>query len=312
MKEQDQHHTHKLKHSACEKCIASIGGINVGGNSFIAVVKMYLGIVGGSAALFADGIHSFGDVAGSVTMLIGLKVAKRPKDATYPYGYGKFEYVAAAAIYTLLTMVGIYIFFMAVHLIIGGHPVNPDMVTVIGAMISLVANELMYRQSICAGNQMHSPSMIANAHEKRADVWSSLAVLMGIVGSKLGFWFLDPLAALMVSGFIFKLCWESLNEAIHRLIDIQLPDGIDEIVREEGARAKEVNLIDLRTRELGQMVSIEVEADVLHSKSLKELDQLKRDLGRAIIGRVERPGEVLIYFKSKNKKILGKKKSSKS
>jgi cation diffusion facilitator family transporter len=312
MKEQEQYHTPKLKHSACEKCISSIGSINVGGNSFIAIVKMYLGIVGGSAALFADGIHSFGDVGGSMTMLVGLKVAKRPKDATYPYGYGKFEYVAAAAIYTILTMVGIYILIMAIHLIIGGHPVNPDMVTVIGAMISLVANELMYRQSICAGNQLHSPSMIANAHEKRADVWASLAVLCGIVGSKMGVWFLDPLAALMVAGFIFKLCWESLNEAVQRLIDIQLPDGSDEIVAEEVSKVKDLKMRAIRTRELGQMISVEIEVDVVRSKSLQELDKIRSALGSSILGRLERPGEVQVFFKVKDKKGSVKKKITKS
>ncbi|MBL6988537.1 MAG: cation transporter [Bacteriovoracaceae bacterium] len=292
----------KLKHSACEKCIKSLGAINVGGNSFVALVKMYLGIVGGSAALFADGIHSFGDVAGSMTMLVGLKIVNRPNDEKYPYGYGKFEYVSACAIYSLLFGVGVYIFIMAIHLIVLGHAVNPDMVTVIGAMISLVANELMYRQSFCAGNQLHSPSMIANAHEKRADVWSSLAVLLGIVGSKFGLWFFDPLAALLVSGFIFKLSLESIYHAIHGLMDHQLPDEDHEIVLNELSAAEGFEVREVRTRELGQKISVEVELFAPANKALKELDALRKDLTRAILDRIERPGEVLFYFFTKKVK----------
>ncbi|MBF0360313.1 MAG: cation transporter [Oligoflexia bacterium] len=286
-----------MKHKACEKCVDSLGWTNVGGNSFIALVKMYLGFVGGSTALFADGIHSFGDVAGSITMLLGLKVAKNSHSNRFPYGFGKFEYIAASVIYVLLFLIGIYIFINAIHIILLKHPINPDMVTIIGALISLAANELMYRQSICAGNQLNSPSMIANAHEKRADVWSSLAVLIGIIGSKMGFHFLDPLMALVVSFFIFNICITMTYQSIKGLMDSALPKKDREtILQEIDKYSTEVELKNLRTREIGQKVSIEIEAKVKANMILENLDMIKFKLREEIMKKIEREGEVRFFF----------------
>ncbi|MBF0365861.1 MAG: cation transporter [Oligoflexia bacterium] len=285
-----------MKYEACEKCVKSLGWTNVGGNSLIAIIKMYLGFIGGSHALFADGIHSFGDVAGSITMLIGLKVAKKNRNPNYPYGYGKFEYVAAAVIYTLLFFVGVYILMNAVHAIILGHPVDPDMVTIIGALISLAANELMYRQSICAGNQLNSPSMIANAHEKRADVWASLAVLLGIIGSKLGFHVLDPLAALMVSFFIFKLCASMMHQSIRGLMDASLSKEDRQNILEEIEKFPEIKLKKVKTKEMGQNISVEIDVLVSASELLSNLEKVKEQLKENIEKKIERSGEITLYF----------------
>ncbi|MBF0205534.1 MAG: cation transporter [Oligoflexia bacterium] len=285
-----------MKHKACDKCINSLGWINVGGNSFIALVKVYLGVVGGSKALFADGIHSFGDVTGSMTMLLGLKIAKKNANEKYPYGHGKFEYVAACIIYTLLFFVGIYILIDAIHAIFNRHPVNPDMVTIIGALISLAANELMYRQSICAGNQLSSPSMIANAHEKRAEVWSSLAVLIGIVGSKLGFHFFDPLAALVVSFFIFNICATMIYQSVKSLMDCPLPAEDQKMILEEMAKFTELKVKKLRTREIGQEISVEIESIVAPNSLLENLDAIKEQIKKGIREKIGRPGEITFYF----------------
>ncbi len=285
-----------MKYKACEKCKASLGWINIGGNSFIAIVKMFLGWVGGSTALFADGIHSFGDVLGSLIMLISLRIAARPKDEDYPHGYGKVEFLAAAVIYTCLLVVGFYILMTAVHALTTGIPVDPDMVTILGAVISLVANELMYRQSICCGSQLQSPSIIANAHEKRADALSSIAVLAGIIGAKLGLHFLDPLAALMVSYLIFKLCISSLMKAARGLMDGSLEEDMTDLIKEELEKYPELGLKQLRTREIGQEVSVEIDAYVDPKQTLKEMEAVKNKIKKNVLKVVERPGDVTIYL----------------
>ena len=285
-----------MKYKACEKCVKSLGWINVGGNSFIALIKVYLGIVGGSTALFADGIHSFGDVFGSATMLIGLKIAKKPKDNKYPYGYGKVEFIAATVIYTFLFFVGIYILITAIKCIVCKAHVNPDMVTIIGAIISLVANELMYRQSHCAGLQLNSPSMIANAHEKRADAIASIAVLIGIIGAKLGWHFLDPLAAILVSVFIFKICGEMLYKSITGLMDSSLTQEENNKIYKVLKKFPELIVINVRTRETGQSVNVEIDARVSPGSILKDLSGIKEKIQENITEAIERPGEVNINF----------------
>lgn len=288
-----------MKDESCEKCVKSLALVNIGGNSFIAVLKVFLGIAGGSHALFADGIHSFGDVFGSVMMVISLKIADRPRDSKYPYGYGKVEFLAACIIYISLFFVGCYILTSAIHHIISGVHINPDMVTLLGALISLVANELMYRQSICCGTQLNSPSMIANAHEKRADMLSSAVVLVGIVGAKLGLDFLDPLAAIVVSFLIFKLCYESLKKAVQGLMDSALPPEFKEEVIGIIRNYPDLEVSEIRAREVGQKVDIEIVASIDRNKLLKEVETIKSKIKNDILKDIERVGNVEIYFSAK-------------
>lgn len=285
-----------MKYNACYKCKKSLGWINVGGNSFIAMVKMFLGFIGGSTALFADGIHSFGDVLGSLVMLVSLGIAEKPKDSKYPYGYGKVEFFAAIIIYVSLFFVGLYILYTAVQYLIHNVPVNPDMVTILGALISLVANEMMYRQSICCGTQLQSPSIIANAHEKRADALSSVVVLVGIIGSKLGFHFLDPVAALLVSFFIFRLCFESITAAVRSLMDGSLSEEAHQAIDGVFKSYQALEVSQIRSREVGQHVSIEIDIRVSAQTILEDLGPLREKISQQVLQAVERPGEVLMYF----------------
>ena len=292
--------TAKLRNNSCELCVKSLGWINIGGNSIIAFLKLFLGIVGHSNALFADGIHSFGDVLGSCVMVFSLKVAKKKTDEKYPFGYGKVEFIAAIAIYISLFIIGVYIFEKAVEHLIHRVAIRPDMVTVIGAGISLIANELMYRQSICCGNQLNSPSMVANAHEKRADMWASGIVLIGIVGAKMGFFFLDPIAAIIVAFLIFRLCAESTARSIRGLVDHSLDKDNRELIWNELVK-HDVVIRNLRSREVGQKVEIEVDLYVDNSRLMKDLEELRVQIKDDILKAVGRPGDVTIYFYPKSK-----------
>ena len=292
--------TAKLRNDRCELCVKSLGWINIGGNSLIALLKLFLGIVGHSNALFADGIHSFGDVLGSCVMVFSLRVAKKKTDQEYPFGYGKVEFIAAIAIYISLFIIGVYIFEKAVEHLIHRVAIKPDMVTIIGAAISLVANELMYRQSICCGNQLNSPSMVANAHEKRADMWASGIVLLGIVGAKMGFYFFDPIAAIIVAFLIFRLCAESTARSIRGLMDHSLDKDNREIIWNELSK-HDVVIRNLRTREVGQNVDVEVDLYVEDSRAMKDLEVMRRQIRNDVLAAVGRPGEVTVYFYPKSK-----------
>jgi len=191
-----------MRYRACQLCSQSIGAVNIGGNLALTAVKGYLGVVGGSQALVADAIHSLADLLSSGLLLVGLRVAHRPANAKHPYGYGKVEFLVAVGIYALLLAAGGFIIYDSVHMIVDKQEVSPSGITIFGALLSAVVNEMMYRQSLCVGRQLQSPSIVANAAEKRADVYSSLAVLAGIVGAKLGVHVLDPLAAVLVAALI--------------------------------------------------------------------------------------------------------------
>lgn len=280
----------------CTRCERHHYWVIIGGNSLISVVKILLGLVGRSNALFADGIHSLGDVVGAIVTVVSIKIAAKKTDDAYPYGYGKIEFVAASVIYITLSFVGLYIFTSAVHHLFMKVPIRPHMVTIVGAILSLVVNELMYRQGVCVGTKKNSPSIIAAAHENRADMWSSLVILVGIIGARLGAWFLDPLAAIMVSWMIFKLCFENLRTTIRGLMDSAIEPEMREVILKESRKYEGIEVTNLRTREVGRRVDIEIDARVDRRKALKDLQELEARIRSDVLQAIGRSGDVVFYF----------------
>ncbi len=288
--------TVKLLSDKCEACVRSVGFISVGGNLSIAFIKVFLGLIGGSHALFADGIHSFADAGCSVAMVISLRITKKPHDTQYPYGYHKVEFITAAAMYGVLFVVGIAIFISGVHHILHHVRVCPDLVTIIGGLISLVVNEMIARQCFCCGHLVNSPSMIANAHECRSDAWASAAVLAGIIGARLGWSCLDPFAAILVSILIFELCIKHLIRCGKGLLDHSLGSQEIGLITSEIFKYPGFKVRRMRTRELGQEVAVEIDLEVDRNSQLKDLEVVRSKLKKSILQSLGRLGEVTIYF----------------
>lgn len=287
-----------MRYAACERCANSVGTVNVLGNIFLMVVKAYLGIIGRSTALLADAIHSGADLIASMMLVLGLRISRKPSNSRYPWGYGKVEFLVAVVIYTSLICAGVVIFIDAVESIVRNEAVDPSAITLVGALLSIVVNELMYRQSICAGNQVKSPAIIANAWEKRSDALSSIAVFLGIAGAKLGCHFLDPLAAILVAFYIVKFSIEMIIEAVSGLLDSALDeettDTICRSVREVFG-VKGINTI--RSRELGQSVWIDLEVLVDGNSEVGKIARLKEEVRNAVLNKLGRIGNVVVYLK---------------
>ncbi len=291
-------HTGGLRYNACRKCANSIGPLNVIANVFLMILKGYLGVVGRSTALVADAIHSSADVVASVMLLFGLRIAKKPKDKNYPYGYGKVEFFVAVVIYSSLILAGIVIFIDAIACIVHKECVTPSAMTLVGAFLSIVVNEMMFRQSVCAGRQLSSPSIVANAWEKRGDALSSVAVFVGIAGAKLGFPCLDPLTAILVAFYILKTSIEGLVEAFRGLLDTALDEEVVEQIRTSAEGFSGVlGIVSLRTREIGQVAWIDLEILVDGNENVTDSNVLKESVRAEILKMSEREMNVMVYLK---------------
>nr|MBF0220774.1 cation transporter [Desulfobulbaceae bacterium] len=288
-----------MKHNACEKCAASVGTVNIIGNIMMIALKGYMGVIGGSKGLIADAIHSCADLLATIVMIIGMKISGQEKDEQYPYGYGKSEHIVAILIYIFLFFIAGYILYDGIIAIMQNRQVTPCLVSLWGALFSIAINELMFRQSLCAGTQINSPSMIAKAWESRTDVYSSIAVVIGIIGAKLGFHFMDPLAAVVVGLLILKICIEMTKEAMFNLMD-KVPEEIDtgELRSRLLERADNI-LLDVRNiwaREVGGSLEINVEVDVPDCLTINESEEVKLDLKQIIAGMYEQKSHINVLL----------------
>jgi len=280
----------------CYWCARHVGGINLWANLGLLVVKLLGGIFGRSQALIADAVHSLSDVIIAILVIVGLKVSSAPPDDDHHWGHGNIEFIVSAIIGTLLVCTAIAITVVSLLSIIQGDIYNPGIMAVWAAAISVVANEIMFRHSLCAGEQMDSPAMIANAWENRSDVYSSLAVLVGVFGARIGFAVLDPIAAIIVGIMIAKNGIKTLVSGVKGITDRSFDNKAmllqirKLVLKEDGI----VSIGRLRARKTGQKVWIDLEAMFKPEMKVAEVKKIIDSTRKNVIDKFERIGDVVI------------------
>ena len=280
----------------CYWCAKHVGGINLWANLGLLIVKLFGGIFGRSQALIADAVHSLSDVIVAILVIVGLKVSSAPPDDDHHWGHGNIEFIVSAIIGMLLVCTAIAITVVSLLSIIQGDIYNPSIMAVWAAAISVVANEIMFRHSLCAGEQMDSPAMIANAWENRSDVYSSLAVLVGVFGARVGFAVLDPIAAIVVGIMIANNGLKTVVSGVKGITDrsfdnkAMLSQIRKLVLKEDGI----VSIGRLRARKTGQKVWIDLEAIFKPDVKVAEVKKIIDSARKNIIGNFERIGDVVI------------------
>lgn len=262
-------------------------------NLLLAGIKLAAGILGRSGAMVADAVHSFSDMATYVVVIAFAKISAKPKDEGHDYGHGKYETLATIIISLALAAVGTGILVNsigAIRVVVdGGLLPRPGTVALLAAAVSIVVKEILYRYTVREGRRVSSPSMIANAWHHRSDALSSLGTLAGIgcayfLGDK---WRIaDPIAALVVAVFIFKIAFDLIRTGLDELLERSLPEDVEEeILRVVAANPEVREPHNLRTRRIGASIAVEVHVRVDGAMSVCRSHELTEDIERRLRAR---------------------------
>ncbi|MFY4774157.1 cation diffusion facilitator family transporter [Metabacillus sp. RGM 3146] len=286
-----------------ETIAKKIAWISVWSNVILTLGKLFAGWIGHSDAVFADGIHSSADVVASVIVLLVIKLANKPADAEHPYGHGKAEVVVSGVIGLLLFIISIYIVYEGISGLF--HPIeSPSLIAMGVAIISYAAKEYLYRSSIKVAKQHNSKAIEAVALDHKADIVASIAaaigVLLSVLGDKLHIHLLlygDKAASIFVAYLIFKISKEMLSEAfdilLERNIDVETLGDYKRII----SGFTEVKRIDqLRAREHGHYVLVDIRISIDHEKTIKEGHDLSREIKVKLMEEHDNIEEVLIHL----------------
>ena len=252
----------------------------VGGavNVMLLLFKFVAGIVGHSAAMVADAVHSLSDFVTDVIVLVFVRISGKPKDKSHDYGHGKYETLAMTIIGMSLLMVAIGIVYsgaVKVSLWLNGEQLEaPGMLALWAALLSVVLKEAVFRYSMVKARQLNSQAVEANAWHHRSDALSSIGTAVGIGGAIfLGqrWTVLDPLASIVVGAFIVKVAVDLLRNGIGDLMEQSLPDAVEEeILQMVASLPGLVEPHDLRTRRIGNHYAIELHILMDGDISLRE------------------------------------------
>ncbi len=283
----------KLKQSEEGTKVILIGAI---ANLILSLFKIAGGIFGKSAAMVADGIHSFSDLLTDIVVLISYKIAQKPADENHPYGHGRAESIGATVVGAIIMLAGLGLAFEASESIAQKSYQAPNVFALIAAIFSILVNEGLFHYTRNIGEKVNSPSIVANAWHHRSDAVSSIAALIGIIGAMVGYPIMDPIAAIVVAILILKVGYDIAFRSIADLMDTGLSE--EDTTRLEN----EINNIpgvirthNLRTRKIGADILMDVHVQVDNEASVTEGHLIAESVRRNLISRFSNVQDVLVH-----------------
>ena len=244
-----------------EKVAVGVSTVTIVINLTLAGFKFLAGFLAHSGAMISDAVHSASDVLATFIVILGVKLAGRDADRSHPYGHERLECVAALILAVILGATGLGIGWSGIRKITGsGELAVPGLLALIAAVVSIVVKEAMFWYTWLAAKRINSSALKAEAWHHRSDALSSVGSFAGILGARLGFPALDPVASVVICLFILKAAWDILADALGKMTDHACPPAMEQemadvILAQPGV----LGLDTLNTRLFGDRVYVDVE-----------------------------------------------------
>lgn len=242
-------------------------------NIVLSAGKFVAGIVGSSSAMISDAVHSASDVFSTLVVIVGVNISSKSSDNEHQYGHERMECIAAFILAVILCATGIGIGYSGiVKIFSGGESIEtPGLLPLIAAIVSIAVKEWMYWYTLGAAKKIRSGSLKADAWHHRSDALSSVGSFIGILGARMGFPVLDPIASVVICLMIIKASYDIVKDAVDKLVDkscdtqtIQQMHTV--ILEQEGVLGVDM----LKTRLFGSKIYVDVEICADGAQSLSQ------------------------------------------
>ncbi len=270
--------------------------VGMAGNLVLTVGKIGVGLVARSASLVADGFHSLSDLAGDVGILLALRASRRPPDADHPYGHHSLETLGALGASLLLVLTGVLVGRDAVLRLLAGSHLQPRLPALVAVLAAIVIKEAMARYTYLAARLYNSPALRANAANHRADVLSSLAAAVGILGALLGHPMLDSVAALVIALMILKMGWDLVRENVLTLMDTMPEPELLERIHAVILSVKGTQAVsELRVRQRGSYYLVDVSITVDPRQTVAAGHAIAHEVEQELVARIPNLTRVFVH-----------------
>jgi cation diffusion facilitator family transporter len=255
----------------------------------LIVLKVVVGAITGSLSILAQAIDSFLDLFAVAITFLAIRIATKPADEEHPFGHGKVENIAAIAQSILIFLAGGSIIYTAVRRIQTGATLELTEAGIGVMLVSIVASIFLSRHLLKVSRREDSLSLQANAHNITADVYSAAAVLVGLLVVRFtGISIIDPILALLVAIYIFKVAYDVLRNSFGGLVDVKLPEAEENTIRSVIMEhmGEVVDFHALRTRKAGSQRYIDLHLVMPKSTTIEEAHQMCDQLEQEIESRL--------------------------
>lgn len=276
-----------MKFANEEERIAMIVSINsIIGNVLLSLGKLAAGFMAHSAAMVSDGIHSASDVFGTLIVMVGVKFSNKESDDEHQYGHERMECVAAIILAVILAIIAILIGYSGYEKIFVEHGSDieiPGQLALWAAIVSIVVKEAMFWYTRHAAQTINSGALMAEAWHHRSDALSSIGSFVGILGARMGYPILDPLASIVICGMILYAAYEVFKDAMDKMVDRSCDEETTQKIHDLIGKVPGVEHTDsLNTRMFGNRIYVDIEISVKDNLTLLQAHHIAEMVHTAI------------------------------
>lgn len=266
-------------------------------NVVLTILKVGAGYLGNSTATIADGLHSASDIITSAGVILGMLLASKPKDEKHQYGHEKAESIAGFLLAMALTFTGLKIGYESFRIMVRGNFIVPELYTAFITAISIAIKEYQFRITAAAAKTLNSNAMMGDAWHHRSDALSSVAALLGILGARMGYVFLDPLAGAVVSLIVVKIGIELLLTGIDELMDGALDEEHMNVIYNKIKNIDGIGCVtEIRGRKHGSKAYVDVKICVDPHISVYKGHNIGEEVEELVKTNIENIKDVIVHI----------------
>ncbi|MGB9789712.1 cation diffusion facilitator family transporter [Thermotoga caldifontis] len=271
--------------------------IGVWANGILSAAKVMAGLLFNSSAVLADGIDTGTDVFTSLVTLVSAKISSKPPDKTHPYGHERAEAIAAKVVSFVVFYAGVSLLINSIRrIVLLEHAEIQGVIPLFVTVVSMGVKTWLFLYKYSVGKKLNSSALIADALNMRNDILISSTVLFGVILNKFGIWWMDSVAALVVSIMIVRTAFSIFRETSYELMDgmqdLEIYEQIFEAVRSvENVK----NPHKVRVRQVGYKYFVDIDIEVDPNLTVQRGHELATRVKEAIIAKNDRIADVLVH-----------------
>ncbi len=285
--------------STMEQTAMRVSRVSIAVNALLSAAKLAAGLLASSGAMISDAVHSASDVFSTIIVMVGIHMSGKAADREHPYGHERMECVAAILLAVVLALTGYKIGSAGAAKIISGHYEKlavPGVLALIAAVVSVAVKEWMYWYTRYYAKKIRSSALMADAWHHRSDSLSSVGAFIGILGARLGFPVMDPLASVVICLFILKAAYDIFKDAIDKMVDTACDPALERELREFVLKQDGVLGIGLlRTRTFGSRIYVDIDITADGSLTLREAHWIAERVHRGIEREFSQVKHIMVH-----------------
>ncbi|MFI4983612.1 MAG: cation diffusion facilitator family transporter [Rickettsiales bacterium] len=250
-----------------------------------------------SVALMADTIHNFADATTSIPLWIAFSLARKGASRRFTYGYGKTEDVAGVFIVFIIFFSACVAAYQAIEKIINPVAMENLGLVSLAAIVGFIGNEVVASYRIRVGKAIGSAALIADGYHARLDGFTSLAVILGVLGAAYGIPIIDPLVGIVITLTILVIVKDTAKAVWIRLIDGIEPEILAQIEHAPTHVKGIIAIHNVRARWIGHRVYADVTIEVDPKLTVKEADVMAQQVEESLRNHVRLLGKAVVQVR---------------